>query len=67
MSKANRKKVYEDCKDNKKNHLLDDVLRAEFDPDSVTETEEEREAKAKEIAEKKLKELKEVETPGAAE
>ena len=66
MSKANRKMVYERDKNNKTNHIVDDVLRAEFEPDSVTETEKEREAKAKEIAEAKLKngELAEVDTPG---
>lgn len=67
MSKANRKAKYELYKQNKKNHLLSPALKAEFEPDSVTpEMKAEEEAKAKEIAEKKIQEdqLKEVETPG---
>ncbi len=75
MSKANRKTVYDECKNNKKNHLCPDELRREFEGDKrTTEKITEEEAKAKDIAEAKLTtgdgapatpaELKEVATPG---
>ena len=68
MSKANRKKVYEKTKNNKTNHICDDVLRREFEQEKVTEeSEAEREAKEKREAERKLKEDDEATATGLEE
>ena len=44
MSKANRKKRYETDKNNKKNHLLSDALRREFEGDERTAEQAETDA-----------------------